>query len=123
MALICIHVTLHFHTPLLGNTSLMPRSFDPAFTIPHYMHKIPKYTVYGTHAFMGKECPEHLAHQLLNLRLSLELLRSQPTPQEPGIRAPRGVPSACIQVLRPAKHRLHIARIKRHPPPVDPPRS
>ena len=37
--------------------------------------------------------------------------------------APWGVAAAGLGALRPAKHRLHVARIERHPPPVDPARA
>ena len=118
MALTCIHIELYCHTPLqlLANTSLMPRSFDPASSTPRYMHKTLKHTTYGTHALMGQYAQS-------TFFTDLTLLRSQPTPQEPGVGAPWGVPSACFQVLRPAKHWLHVARIKRNPPPVYPARS
>ena len=65
-------------------------------------------------------------YQALLLMLCQVIEQSQRASASPCARAPgapRGVAAAGLRALRPAKYRLHVARIERHPPPVDPARA
>ena len=58
---------------------------------------------------------------LIKIIKQSQMASAGPCARAPG--APWGVAAAGLWALRPAKHRLHVARIKRHPPFVDPARA